>query len=134
MSSRVARSGTPALESHAPQRHQGGLAALGCHDADLHVRPHEVGHQITHARVLAQQRLGLGQVPGAVDLVELHGVLWRDRREAFEQRAADPGPDLRLVAFLAEHGAEGMVVGGDDEADGVGQRAVEVEQDNRPAL
>ena len=45
-----------------------------------------------------------------------------------QEGAADPGSRPRFVDVLPEHGPEGMLVGGDDEGDRVGEGAVEVEQ------
>ena len=45
-----------------------------------------------------------------------------------QQRAADPGAGPGLLDLLGEHRAKGVLVRGDDERDGVGQGAVEVEE------
>ena len=58
------------------------------------------------------------------------GTLLEKRRE---QRPPDPGACPRLLDLLLQNGAEGVLVGRHDEGDGVGQGAVEVEEDRLPA-
>jgi len=64
--------------------------------------------------------------------MELVRVPWGNLLEGADQRLADPPPDPRLVLRGAEHGGEGVLVGGDDEADRVDQGPVEVEDDDGP--
>src|SRR5699024_8841733 len=50
--------------------------------------------------------------------------------EDVRQGAADPGAGLGLRDLLTQHGAHRVLEGGHDQRDGVGQGAVEVEEDH----
>ena len=109
------------------------LAALRGGDADVDAGGAQLSEHLTDAVVAADEPLGVVGVPLEVGRVELVRLLRRVVAEGAEERSADPRADDRRVLLAAEDGAEGMLVGLDDEVDRVGQRAVEVEDGGGPA-
>ena len=86
--------------------------------------------QLGHPGIAADQALGVGGVPLAVDAGRARAP-WSGTTPRAGPAAADgrsrSGP-VGLLDLLGEHRAERVLVGVDDEGDGVGERAVEVEE------
>jgi len=121
------------LETGETQRRPGRRPQLGRRHGHLHAGGDERGQHGVHSGVPTDQPHRVGVVPLQVVGIELVRVLRGNLLEGADQRLPDPPPDPHLVLRGAEHGGEGVLVGGDDEADRVDQGPVEVEDDDGPA-
>jgi hypothetical protein len=109
------------------------LAPLGGGDADLGPCLVQGDEHLTGALVAADEPLGVVGVPAEVRRVELVGVVRRMITERAAERTPDPRPDHVRVLLTAHDRAEGVLVRLDDEVHGVGEGAVEIEDDYGPA-
>ena len=118
-----------AAMSTAGEREPGGVATLGGDDRGADPGGGKAGEQGVDTRIRSDEPGGVGQVPLPIGPVQLMTVLGGLLQQGRQEWASDPGLGPFLRHLLVEHTAERMLIGGDDEGDGVHEGAVEVEQD-----
>ena len=121
------------LDTDPSQGEPGRLSALGRRDRETRALGGQGLEQLGDAVIPADEVGGVREVPSAVLGIEVVPVLGGSLQESREQRASDPGAGLLLGHLLSQHSAEGVLIGGDDERDGVGKGPVEIEEDRGPA-